>query len=242
MSTTEPTVLNVYHFGGIDKLPKNCVYVGRGPNSKYGNRYSSKDDILTKEECVALHRVDLYRILIDSPDRLLHLRQDLANKDLACWCKQPKRVVGCHGDNYLYILSDRLKTRLYDKTIIHYLMEDLRFVLKEFDDRLRLLIDKDHYLKLYIHFNDLRVDIRYVLLLCQEKYVEKEDLHFFVASVLVDLELAIKDPDLDVVEYRFDHVLWLINRFMMNRKDRDHEPISPHIPLKRFVKKGKTHV
>jgi hypothetical protein len=207
--TSTPKVVNTHMFGGVDKLPSNTKYIGRpGP---YGNPYSSQSGRYTKEECVALHRVHLYETLIKDPLRLSVLREDLDGYDLACWCKQPKRVTGCHGDNFLHIFSPDLANRTYDKTALSYLMDDLRTIMTKFDKRIQFDIDNTDYLFSYIHFGDVRINIQYVLLIVKEKYVVLEDLLFFIAFLVVELELAYVDSDVTMVEYRFNHLSWYID-------------------------------
>ncbi len=224
-------VINCHWFGGIDKLPPNACYIGRpGP---HGNLYSSASGKYIKDECVALHRVELYRTLVADPLSLAYLKHDLDHKDLACWCKQHKRVVGCHGDNYLHVLSPGLRDRAYDKSVLHYLMEDLRLSLKALHDRILHKEPVENYLFSAIHLEEVRLDINDVLSIVKEKYVAIEDLCNFIAMLVIDLELAYQETDHAFIRYRFDHVMWNIVRFIENRQDRKHEPISPHIPLKR---------
>lgn len=230
-----PQVVNTHWFGGVDKLPPNTFYIGRP--SKYGNPFSSKSGKYTREESVAFHRVDLYRSLTTNPLFFSELKHDLCDKDLACWCKQPRRVLSCHGDNYLHVLSDRLVNRTYDKTIIHYLMDDLRSVMKSIEDWLRTSCPQEDFLSLYLNFGDVRLNIQYVLSLIKEKYVTIEDLCNFIAILTIELELAHCDSDLKMKEYWFYHVIWQILRFMMNKSDREYEPQSPKIPTTRIKKK-----
>lgn len=189
---------------------------------------------------MALHRAELYRTLTTDPLSLAHLKHDLDCHDLACWCKQHKRVVGCHGDNYLHVLSPRLRDRVYDKSVVHYLMDDLRFILNALHNRILHEEPIENYLFLSIHLGEVRFEIQDVLSIVKEKYVAMEDLCNFIAMLVVDLELAFQETDPSFVDYRFDHVQWNIVRFIMNRQDRNHEPISPHIPVKR-KQKDKAH-
>lgn len=227
-------VVNTHWFGGIDKLPPNTRYIGRP--SPYGNQYSSKSGKYIRDECVALHRVDLYQTLVNDPTYLTHLKHDLDHCDLACWCKQPKRVVGCHGDNYLHVLSPQFRDRVYDRTVIFYLMEDLRIAIKAMRERIWKDLPLKDYLFVLVHFEDMLIDIDEVLMLCREKFVLLQDLQRFIAILVIDLELAVVDPDIEMVEYRFDHIIWNINRFIVNRQDREFEPTPPSVPMKRGKK------
>jgi len=113
------------------RMPENAVYVGRP--SRWGNPFTvSKlfEGDWAVIEPDALHRVwgmfptqaaatvravELYRLHIgpmgnhefDAND-LLHLRSELAGKDLCCWCPidQP-----CHGDVLLEIANPDAATR-----------------------------------------------------------------------------------------------------------------------------------
>lgn len=89
------------------RMPPNTVYVGRP--SRWGNSY--QPGALTArpgiggfvrptevDECVALYREDIERLVQAAPDALKSLR----GKNLACWCPldQP-----CHADVLLEIAN-----------------------------------------------------------------------------------------------------------------------------------------
>ena len=231
ISQSQSKVINVHHFGSIDKLPSNSVYIGRpGP---HGNAYSSQSGVYTKEECIALHRVDLYHSFISNPSKLQQIRNDLSGKDLACWCKQPKRIVGCHGDTYLHVLSDPLKDRVYDKSVLFYLMDDLRSVLKSLLNK----IHEDQYLSesmfTIIHYDEVKLGLDSLFKFYKDKKIHAENICTQIAVLVIDLELAYKESDLKFLEYRFDHVLWNIDRFIKDKKEKTGEPQSPHLLLKR---------
>jgi hypothetical protein len=229
-----PQVVNTHHFGGVDKLPSNTKYIGRP--SAFGNQYSSKDGVYTREESIALHRVDLYRSLCNNPGSIAILKQELGGYDLACWCKHPKKIVGCHGDTYLHVLTEPFASRTYDQAPLKYLMDDLRFVLNALSERILKDVDISHYLFLHIHLGDVKLDIQYVLGLVKKKaeatFVDPDTFLFFLATLVIDLELALVDPDMDMVEYRLHHVFWNTERYLNNRTDRLHEPMPPTFPLK----------
>lgn len=233
-----PVVLNTHHFGGIDKLPSTAVYIGRpGP---YGNAYSSKSDQYTKEECVALHRVYLYNTLTRDVQRLTAIRQDLEGKDLACWCKQPKRIMGCHGDNYLHILSDRLVGRTYDQSVTFYLMDDLRFIIAFFKKWITTESCGQDYLFLHIHFEDLKVYLNEALRICRVHEVDRESLHFILAKTIIQLELAAQERLVQMVEYRFALIIWDLDCFLKKGHNVSTKPIDPSVPIKK-PKKVKDH-
>jgi hypothetical protein len=234
---TTTRVVNTHWFGGVDKLPSNTVYIGRP--SEYGNRYSSKSGLYTREECIALNRVDLYQSLIKNPAILKQWHEALAGHDLACWCKQHKRVVGCHGDNYVHIFSPELMKRSYDKSVVQYLMEDLRSVLAKLKQRVNYETPNESFLFPFIHLGDVIIDIQYVLLYCRENFIAVDDLQFFIARIVIDLELALIDQDIETMEYRFSHVCWTILRFMRTDQTRSDEPQHPHDLIKRGASKGK---
>ncbi len=79
------------------KREKYDVYIGRGPNGFYGNRYSHKVDyggvikVATREEAIARYEADL-RLL--SQGELREYLTPLAGKVLGCWC----HPLPCHGD------------------------------------------------------------------------------------------------------------------------------------------------
>ena len=219
------TVVNTHHFGSVDKLPAGIVYIGRpGP---WGNPYSSKSGKNTKEECVALHRIDLYRCLINNPHYMSQLQEGLKDHDLACWCVQLKKIVACHGYNYLHVLSDVRLTRTYDKSIVHYLMDDLRVAVKQLYHWVHCDVSQEQYLDLYLHVNDVKLSIDYALLILKDKELNVEGLCFFLSSLVVDLELAIRDKDGDMIAYRLDHVMWNITRFTSKVPEIFPEPLPP---------------
>lgn len=234
MTTVEihpPRVLNAHHFGGLDKLPDNAVYVGRP--SIYGNRYSSKSGIYTKEECVALHRVDLYFKLIQNPLFFDQLKDELGGRDLVCWCKQIKRLSACHADNYLHVLDPRLIDRRYDKTVLYYLMDDLRYVSGLMDEWVRCGACHSDYLPLFIRLSDTMVGIREALRISQEKDTSPDNVCFLVAQLVIDFELAIQEVDVKMADYRLAHAEWVAYRFTEGRSDRFAEPANPSAPMKR---------
>lgn len=230
-----PKVVNCHHFGGPDKLPKNAIYIGRpGP---YGNPYSSKSGQWTREECVALHRVEVYTQIVQGRKSLHQYTHELGGKDLACWCTHSKKVIACHGDNYLHILSTDVSRRSERQSVLTHLMHDLRLVMDRLSHRIQKEISHEEYLPLNIHWGDLRIEVEYVLFLVKKNQVDADALCNFIAIVVIDLELGLREPKASFIHYHIDHAIWQIYRFIANRSDRDHEPIPPALPLKRAVPK-----
>lgn len=93
------------------RMPEGAVYVGRP--GKWGNHYSVKGWGCTPETAVAQYRDWIERVASSgrecwhsdgfSPwDRhvIQHIRDELAGRDLACWCPLDKP---CHADVLLEI-------------------------------------------------------------------------------------------------------------------------------------------
>ena len=79
------------------RMPDGCVYVGRP--TKYGNHYTILNG--NRRNAVALY----WHWLHMSPAgvRVAELaRQELAGKDICCWCREDKL---CHGDALLCIAN-----------------------------------------------------------------------------------------------------------------------------------------
>jgi hypothetical protein len=234
MTDTSPKVVSCHWFGGSDKLPSNTRYIGRP--SPFGNPYSSKTGQYTREECIALHRVDLYRSLTANPAGIGYLRQELGGCDLACWCKQPKRIVGCHGDNFLHVLSPAYAERTYTKSTINYLMEDLRVILGSLRHWILHTAPADDFMWLELHFNEVKMEIERALSWCKEKDAPVHLIEFLVAQLVIDLELAGQETVRPFIEYRLSHASWVVQRFCTGNPDRSREPSPPDIPLKRKKK------
>ena len=233
-----PKVVNAHWFGGPDKLPPNTVYIGRP--SPFGNPHSSTSGKRTREECIALHRIDLYRSLIDDPLRLPQLRADLGGRDLACWCKQPKRVIGCHGDNFLHVLSLQMAGRDYTKSVVNYLMEDLRLAFVSILEKSHTLPPGEDSWRTYIYYEEVREEIAHLLLKCREWDPPLRALEFLIAQLVVDLELASMESDTPLFRYHMDHAIWITNCFITGRVDLPGEPHLPDLPLKRKPKGSKS--
>jgi hypothetical protein len=86
------------------RMPEGAVYVGRP--SRWGNPYLVGEvDPQTWEERTAEDAVRLFRISVNRwwpKEYAEHIRAELADKDLACWCPldQP-----CHADVLLEIAN-----------------------------------------------------------------------------------------------------------------------------------------
>lgn len=224
-------VVNTHWFGGDSaNLPPDTKYIGRP--GIWGNGYSSKSGKFTKEECIAFHRVEMYTKLVANPSWLEEIRRELGGHDLACWCKQVKRVVGCHGDTYLHLLSDHCATRDYSRSVIFYLMDDLRFVLGRLQDKVTHQVPEDEFLFLDVHLGDVRIYVTQLVRFLKEKNIGFDSMANVLAKVIVDLELAFADTNKDLVEYRFNHVQWICDQFMAGTQDRSREPHPPAFPKK----------
>jgi len=226
-----PQVVNCHTFGGPNNLPEGIVYIGRpGP---HGNPYSSKSGKYFREECIAYHRVDLYKSLIEDKSLFNKLKDELYNHDLGCWCKQPKRLVGCHGDNFLHIFSPDFINRSYDKSVVAYVMEDLRHAL----DLLRLTVKKQvwssPFVNLDISEEEIRLELNVVIDIIKKRKLPSEDAARILATLAVECELASQEADPVYINYRIDRIFWVIHRFVDKRENRDGEPTSPHLKLKK---------
>lgn len=228
--TSRPRVINLHHFGGVEKLPKGAVYCGRP--SPRGNPYSSESGKLTKEECVALHRVHIYNEAKRDPTYLPTLRQELEGKDLACWCKSDRKLVACHCDNYLHILAPDLSQRTYTKSVLSYLMEDLKAAMTVLKAYSRSGVEQDHWLPVYLAVWETALEINYLGILFKVWGTYPQDICEIIAKIVIELELLIKESDETMIKYRWDHVLWTIHRYMYKNDDRTHEPAVPSLPTK----------
>lgn len=225
-------VINTHHFGDVNKLPATAVYVGRGGDSVWGNQYSSKSGKFTKEECVALHRVDLYRDLIADPTLFSRLKQELSGKDLACWCVNPKRVMACHAFNYLHVLSEPYVKRLYNRSIQAYLMEDLRAVSKAVSTKLSALNWKAPFKNLDFCGGELTCEIGFLFYIIKKQQPSVDRICEDLAYMAIELELLLRETEPSMVWYRVNHTTWVIHSFIYNHSNSP-EPQSPHLKLKR---------
>jgi glutaminase len=90
-------------FTGIG-VPEGAVYVGREmyghPGSPYANPY--KPSAKTREaytRCVAVYRA----WLLTQPELVKRARDELAGRDLACWCH--RKTWPCHADVLLELVN-----------------------------------------------------------------------------------------------------------------------------------------
>ena len=228
-------LLNTHHFGSVDKLPSNSVYIGRP--SEFGNSYSSNKGLLTKEECVALHRVDLYDRLITNPNYFDFIKVTLLGKDLACWCISDKKQIACHGINYLHILKDQNLNRTYNRTILYYLIDDLKTVIRDLEKKITYDVAQEEYLFLYLRLGDVKIEINTALSYLkkcnetQERFTN--EILTFLSILVIDLEYAFLDEDIKMMDYRLQHAIWVIERFLKKRDDRRFEPMPPNLKIKK---------
>ena len=222
-------VVSSHWFGGKDLLPPDIVYIGRP--SSWGNRWMTSSGTLSQEDTVALHRIDLYTELTKDPFYLEKIRQELDGHDLACWCKQKHTLVACHGDNYLHILSPLRKYRPYDKSISFYLIDDLRIVFAALDDRVGKHIPQEDFLPVFIHLGDVKVDTNEIIGWLKRQSFDLRTVHVFLARLAVELELALGEQDLGMMEYRFNYACWHIDRLRRPLVSISHPPRRPDVPL-----------
>lgn len=235
-------ICNVHHVGGVDKIPPDGLFIGRP--GVYGNSYSTASGKYSKEECVALHRVDLYTSLIEDKTLLKKLDKEMKDKDLYCFCVHPDFVKTCHGDNYLHILSPERLERLYDKSVVTYLMDDLRTVLRLLEQIILNDLDKigqPDFLCLYLTFHEMKLEIEAVLQLIKQRNCDLREIAYILSYLVIDGECATREKTAAMILYRLDHLVWQIHRFMDKRRDRTYEPISPLSPLKRKQKCQSIH-
>jgi len=229
------TLLNTHWFGSIDKLPPNATYIGRpGP---HGNIFSSKSGDLSKEDAVALHRVELYRKLIDEKTYFTQLKLELDGRDLACWCAIKNKYVACHGLNHLHIFKSPQRDRVYDKSVFDYLKEDFVSVMLSLRSLSDTQIESSHSLEWYIAIHEVRLEMSEVFRL----FVERETTPYlkcvWLATFVIDLELALADPDIKMRLYRLDRVVWNAFRFTCRPTSREGEPSLPTAKIRK-PKKG----
>ena len=218
-------VVNTHHFGGVDALPSGTAYIGRP--SKRGNPYSSKDGRYTKEECVAFHRVHLYEQFVRDFSYFLELKAELEGKDLACWCKQPTVLKACHGDNYLHVLSDKCQHRKYDKRVLTYVAEDVRFALETLRTHIAKVVRHETYIDFFLREEELRIEIAELFSILNSRGISDKDKSEIIMLIVVDLELAAQETKEEWITYRMEHAEWVIHYTIDKRTDRDGEPPLP---------------
>ncbi len=223
---TQTRVVNAYHYGGLDKLPKDMVYIGRP--SAFGNRYSSISGIYSREDCVALHRVDVYNRLCSDPTYLDSLKAALYNRTLACFCKHKTHLEACHGDNYVHILSDAYIHRTYDGTVLSYLMEDLRSALSVAKHKADTTKGTDDFFTPRDYLDEVILAIEAVFLKIKTGTYASDTVLGIIARLAVETELAVQEPDAAGFLYRLHRVRWQADRFVSNISTRAGEPVSPY--------------
>lgn len=218
-------LLNTHWFGGVDSLPPNAVYIGRpGP---HGNSFSSKNGQYSKEDCVALHRVNLYLQLKEDPAYFDRLKSELDGRDLACWCAIRNRCVACHGLNFFHIFKPINRNRDYTKSVYDYLIEDFLFAINGLKALIKTNIEASYYLDWDIAIGEVRLEIGEVFRLFKERDTEAYLRCVWLSTFVIDLELALADPDTDMRLYRLDRVVWNAFRFSFRPTSREGEPSLP---------------
>lgn len=105
---TYPEIVNVHWYGGVNKLPDDVLYMGRG--SPYGNPFQ-----LEKNEAVDKHAILLSIRLQKDKKFECQMMNDMKNKKIACFCKNKYKTIRCHLDNYAKEYSDRVKAGYWHK-------------------------------------------------------------------------------------------------------------------------------
>lgn len=240
MSMRQGQVVNCHWYKGVENLPPNTVYIGRGNNSPYGNPFSSQDGENSKEECVALHRVDLYQNLVKTPSLLHQITHDLGGKDLACWCKQKSHFTVCHGDNYLHVLHPDKLSRDYGKTVAQWVLDDLKIALHTLETVFLKTVTQTEFMPFYITLGDLRIEINALFIEAREKEFDAYRVTVLMALVTVDLESALQETRLEVVDYRLLHAIWVICHYALKTATKEAEPRHPqsHLKTKKKISVG----
>jgi hypothetical protein len=199
----------------------------------YGNQFSSKSGLYTREQAIAKHRVWLYTNLVNDPHYFARLKEDLLGKDLVCWCKHDKVFKGCHADNYKHVLSEEFIGRDYSKSVIHYLMSDLRSALNKLSLKISKEIPEEKWLNLFIFFCDMKLEISSALMECKTEELDLESIANFISRLVVDLESSLEESKVELIDYWMDHALWLAYDLFSPDDNKSVEPIHPSILLKK---------
>jgi hypothetical protein len=201
--------------------------------------FSSKSGDLSKEDAVALHRVELCRRLIDEKTYFSQLKLELDGRDLACWCAIKNKHIACHGLNYLHIFKDRNRNRTYDKTVFDYLLEDLKFVMEGFKHIEQKDVSDFEWMLFKIGVEEARLDVSTTFMLFKERETTPYLRCVWLATFVIDLELALADPDMQMRLYRLDRVIWNAFRFACRPTSKEGEPSLPSTKVRK-PKKDKT--
>jgi hypothetical protein len=223
-------VINVHHYGGVDKLPPGSVYIGRP--SSHGNPYSMESGKFSREECVAFHRIDLYEQLTRDNKYLSKLKAELEGKLLGCWCKNPKHEIACHGDNFVHIFKDINKDRDYSKTVLFYLLDDLRKSLTILRDWVIKDPSQSEFVNLYFEVYDAKTEIEFLFTIASAKKPDPDALVEWIAKIAIELELAVANKDLTVRSYWLKHCVWTICK-ILHPDSPGEEPVLGEVPVKR---------
>lgn len=223
-------VINVHHYGTVEKLPPGSVYIGRP--SPYGNSYSSKSGKFTKEECVAFHRIDLYEALISDGNYFTKLKSELEGRTLACWCKNSKRYIACHGDNFVHIFKDVNKNRDYSKSVLFYLLDDLRQNLAVLKNWVIKEPNQLEFLNLYFEVYELKTEIEFLFTIISITKPDANLICEWIAKVVIELELAINNKDIKTKSYWLRHCSWIIDKTIHPTIPQE-EPVLDETPIKR---------
>ena len=219
-------VINAHHFGGVEKLPQTAKYIGRP--SRHGNAYSSKSGKFTPEQAVAFNRIDIYTDLTNDPSYMTELKRELYGYDLACWCKNERYLKICHGDNYIHIFTEELLTRDYSRSVIFYLMDDLRRALKNLESWLDTL-DNPTWFPLSILREDVWLEIKFFLYVLSDKKPDVEVVREYLAQIVIYLELAHREVSIDAKRYWLLYTDWFIAGILYPEDFALEEPVNPRL-------------
>jgi hypothetical protein len=129
--------------------------------------------------------------------------------------------------------------RDYSKSVVNYLMEDLRLALKSLQEKVQK-VSIDDYFGMFLYSEEVKMEIGHVLVMCRQWDPPLRALEFLLAQLVVDLELASMEENIPLVKYHLDHVSWITACFITGRVDLPGEPHLPDLPLKRKPKGSKS--
>ena len=90
---TETTVVNIRRSQCDVRIDRTTIFGNPAPEWKWG-----------REECIRKFEIYFWDRINRDPAWKAEVLK-LKGKVLGCWCKQPDREVGCHGDVYVAFLE-----------------------------------------------------------------------------------------------------------------------------------------
>lgn len=203
-------VVNIYWYGGHEKLPSTVKYIGRG--TPFGNPFKTTDH-QTREVVVAKHWLYLHNTLKQDPEYTQDLMA-LEPFELGCTCKNPHVFRCCHGDNIQRAIL-RNKNNGWEVGQPYKGTLGIKDVYTEYLQKLKLKFPATH--PWYLWMDELDLEIRHHIRVLREEDQHSEALLIFALCAIYFQVMFNEDRPFDeeLIKYNTEQIQF----YLGNRKD-----------------------